>query len=296
MPATATLKDSYGRPVTNLRISLTSRCNLSCIYCHAEGEKNPDAEMSAEEIIEIMNVAAKFGIRSIKFTGGEPLLRPDILDIIRAVPPGIESSVTTNGILLGNMAEPLKRAGLRRVNVSLDSLNPDTYKRITGSDRLSDVLAGIDAALKAGLTPVKLNMVVLYGINDDEIDDFIRYVRGNRHLVLQLIELMQFNDCKYHGDLQGVEAMLASRSSQVLTRRMHHRKKYCLDGAEVEIVRPLHNTEFCAYCNRLRVTSDGKLKPCLLRTDNHIMIRGKKGAELEGLFRQAVEQREPFFK
>ena len=187
MPATATLKDSYGRPVTNLRISLTSRCNLSCIYCHAEGEKNPDAEMSAEEIIEIMNVAAKFGIRSIKFTGGEPLLRPDILDIIRAVPPGIESSVTTNGILLGNMAEPLKRAGLCRVNVSLDSLNPDTYKRITGSDRLSDALAGIDAALKAGLTPVKLNMVVLYGINDDEIDDFIRYVRGNRHLVLQLI-------------------------------------------------------------------------------------------------------------
>ena len=90
--------------------------------------------------------------------------------------------------------------------------------------------------------------------------------------------------------------MLASRSSEVLTRRMHHRKKYCLDGAEVEVVRPLHNTEFCAYCNRLRVTSDGKLKPCLLRADNHITVRGKKGAELEALFRQAVEQREPFFK
>lgn len=225
MPATETLRDSYRRPVTNLRISLTSRCNLSCIYCHAEGEKNPDAEMSAGEIIEIMQLAARFGIRSIKFTGGEPLIRPDLLEIIRAVPPGIESSLTTNGILLADMAEDLKKAGLRRVNVSLDSLNHDTYKKITGSDRLNEVLAGIDAALKAGLTPVKLNMVVLYGINDNEVDDFIHYVRGNRNLVLQLIELMHFKDCDYHGDLQGVESMLASRASEVLTRRMHHREK-----------------------------------------------------------------------
>jgi cyclic pyranopterin phosphate synthase len=296
MSATETLRDSYGRPVTNLRISLTSRCNLSCIYCHAEGEKSPDAEMSTEEIIGIMDIAAKFGIRSIKFTGGEPLTRPDILEIIRAVPGGIESSLTTNGILLAEMADNLKKAGLRRVNVSLDSLNPETYKRITGCDRLEDVLAGIDAALRADLTPVKLNMVVLAGINDNEIDDFLDYVRGNRNLVLQLIELMHFKDCDYHGDLRGVETMLASRSSGVLTRRMHHRKKYCLDGAEVEVVRPLHNTEFCSYCNRLRVTSDGKLKPCLLRADNHISIRGKMGAELEVLFRRAVEQREPFFK
>ncbi|MFZ0005097.1 MAG: GTP 3',8-cyclase MoaA [Methanoregula sp.] len=293
---TETLRDSYGRPVTNLRISLTSRCNLSCIYCHAEGEKNPDAEMNAREIINVMNVAAQFGIRSIKFTGGEPLLRPDLLEIIRAVPADVESSLTTNGILLADMAGDLKNAGLRRVNVSLDSLNHDTYKKITGSDRLNEVLAGIDAALRAGLTPVKINMVVLYGINDSEVDDFIRYVRGNRNLVLQLIELMHFNDCDYHGDLAGVEAVLASRASQVLTRRMHHRKKYCIDGAEVEVVRPLHNTEFCAYCNRLRVTSDGKLKPCLLRADNHVLIRGKKGVELEALFRRAVEKREPFFR
>ena len=293
---TQALRDSYGRPVTNLRISLTSRCNLSCIYCHAEGEKNPESEMSADEIIDIMEIATKFGIKSIKFTGGEPLIRPDILKIIRAVPKGIECSITTNGILLADMAAELKAAGLRRVNVSLDSLNPETYKRITGCDRLEDVLAGIDAALRADLTPVKLNMVVLAGINDNEIDDFLDYVRGNRNLVLQLIELMHFKDCDYHGDLRGVETMLASRSSGVLTRRMHHRKKYCLDGAEVEVVRPLHNTEFCSYCNRLRVTSDGKLKPCLLRADNHISIRGKMGAELEVLFRRAVEQREPFFK
>jgi cyclic pyranopterin phosphate synthase len=208
----------------------------------------------------------------------------------------MESSLTTNGTLLADCASALKDAGLRRVNVSLDSLNPATYKTITGIDRLSDVLAGIDAALDAGLTPVKLNMVVLEGVNDHEINDFLAYVRGNRNLVLQLIELMHFNDCTYHGDLTGLEDSLASRSKQIITRRMHHRKKYCLDGAEVEVVRPRHNTEFCAFCNRLRVTSDGKLKPCLLRTDNHIDIRGKKGAELEALFQKAVSLREPFYK
>ena len=165
------------------------------------------------------------------------------------------------------------------MNVSIDSLDPATYRKIAGTDRLSDVLEGIDAALATGLTPVKLNMVVLKGINDHEVDDFLKYVRGNRDLVLQLIELMNFNDCDHHGDLNGLETSLASRSKQIITRRMHHRKKYCLDGAEVEVVRPLHNTEFCAFCNRLRLTSDGKLKPCLLRTDNHVDIRGKSGKD-----------------
>ncbi len=290
------LKDPYNRPVSNLRVSLTPKCNLSCIYCHKEGEKSPRDQMSAVEIAEVLRVAAAFEIRSVKFTGGEPLLRTDLGEIIKSVPRGMECSLTTNGTLLADQVSALKDAGLRRVNVSLDSLNSETYKKITGIDRLSDVLAGIDAALEAGLTPVKLNMVVLEGVNDHEIDDFLAYVRGNRNLVLQLIELMHFNDCTYHGDLHGLEDSLASRSKQIITRRMHHRKKYCLDGAEVEVVRPLHNTEFCAFCNRLRVTSDGKLKPCLLRTDNHIDIRGKKGSELEALFRKAVSLREPFYK
>jgi cyclic pyranopterin phosphate synthase len=290
------LKDSFNRPVSNLRVSLTPKCNLSCIYCHKEGEKSPKDQLSAEEIAEILRVAAKFEIRSVKFTGGEPLLRPDLLEIVQSVPAGMESSLTTNGTLLADLASGLKDVGLRRVNVSLDSLNPETYKKITGIDKLSDVLDGITAALDVGLTPVKLNMVVLEGINDNEVDDFLAYVRGNRNLVLQLIELMHFNDCNYHGDLNGLEETLASRSKQIITRRMHHRKKYCLDGAEVEVVRPLHNTEFCAFCNRLRVTSDGKLKPCLLRTDNHVEIRGKKGAELEVLFKKAVSLREPFYK
>lgn len=290
------LKDAYDRPVTNLRVSLTPQCNLSCIYCHREGEKKTGTQLSTGEIAEIIRTAVHFGIRSVKFTGGEPLLREDLLDIIRSVPAGVETSITTNGTLLADLAADLRKAGLRRVNVSVDSLNPETYRRITGTDKLGDVLEGIAAALGAGLTPIKLNTVLLKGVNDHEIDEFLAFVRGNRDLVLQLIELMNFNECTLHEGIDGLEGELASRSRQIITRRMHHRKKYCLDGAEVEVVRPLHNTEFCAFCNRLRVTSDGKLKPCLLRTDNHIDIRGKSGSELEALFRRAVAEREPYYK
>lgn len=289
------LKDPYNRTVTNLRISITSRCNLRCIYCHAEGEVNPKEQMSADEIAELMRIGAQFGIRSVKFTGGEPMLRRDLVDIIRSVPPGVESSMTTNGTLLAPKAAELKEAGLARVNVSLDTLRPERYRRITGKDCLEDALEGIDAALQAGLTPVKINMVLLDGINEDEIDDFMAFVRGKRDLVLQVIELMEFNECRFHGDVDSVEQELNERATRVVTRRMHHRKKYCLDGAEVEVVRPLHNTEFCAFCNRLRVTSDGNLKPCLLRTDNLVNIRGKHGKELEDAFREAVSRRRPYF-
>ena len=290
------LKDPYNRPVTNLRVSLTPACNLRCVYCHAEGEVLPEASLSAAEIARIMQVASEFEFRSVKFTGGEPLLRKDLLSVIRSVPEGMESSMTTNGTLLAGLAPGLADAGLSRVNVSIDSLNHETYREITGKDCLDRVLAGIDASLDAGLTPVKLNVVVLKGINEHEIDDFIRFVKGNRNLVLQLIELMEMKGCNYHSELNGLEQELSERSTQVLTRRMHHRKKYCLEGSEVEVVRPLHNTEFCAFCNRLRVTSDGKLKPCLLRTDNHVDIRGKTTDELRELFREAVRRRVPYYR
>jgi len=290
------LKDPFNRPASNLRVSLTPACNLRCIYCHAEGEVLPDESLSAPEIAGIMQVAKEFGFRSVKFTGEEPLLRKDLLEIVRSVPEGLESSMTTNGTLLADIASGLSEAGLSRVNISLDSLDHETYRAITGKDCLDAVLEGIDAALDTGLTPVKLNMVVLKGINEHEIDDFIRFVKGNRNLVLQLIELMEMKGCSYHSALNGLEQRLSDRATQVLTRRMHHRKKYCLDGSEVEVVRPLHNTEFCAFCNRLRLTSDGKLKPCLLRTDNHVDIRGKSGEELRKLFIEAVSRRAPFYR
>jgi cyclic pyranopterin phosphate synthase len=289
------LKDPYNRPVSNLRVSVTPECNLSCIYCHREGEKAPTHPLTTKEIGDVLSTAAKFEIRSVKFTGGEPLLREDFVDIVRLVPDSMESSITTNGILLADYASELKDAGMSRVNISLDSLDQETYRKITGSDRLSDVLEGIDVALDAGLTPIKLNMVMLRGINDHELEDFYAYIRNNRNLILQLIELMSLGGCECHSDLQSLENELAGRSKVILTRRMHHRKKYCLDGAEIEVVRPLHNTEFCAFCNRLRVTSDGNLKPCLLRSDNHVNIRGKTGIDLENAFIEAVNRRAPFY-
>ncbi|MBN2734761.1 MAG: GTP 3',8-cyclase MoaA [Methanomicrobiaceae archaeon] len=290
------LKDSYNRPVTNLRISLTSKCNLKCKYCHREGEVSPKEEISLNDISEILKTAAKFNMNSVKFTGGEPTLRKDIVEIIHAVPSSMEASMTTNGTLLAPIAQDLKDAGLSRVNISIDSLNPDKYNEICGRDYLSNVLDGIDASVNAGLTPVKLNVVLLKGCNDDEVEDFISYVSGKKEIILQFIELMDLNDKNHESYISSLEEDLKSRSKTILTRRMHHRKKYCIEGAEVEIVRPMHNNEFCAFCNRLRVTSDGELKPCLLRHDNHLNIKGKSGVQLEELFKVAVNRREPFFK
>lgn len=250
--------------------------------------------MPLDDIREILLISQRFGIKSVKFTGGEPLLRRDILDVIRCVPDGIESSITTNGTLLAPLAQDLAAAGLKRVNISLDSLRPDTYHQITGCDSLQDVLDGIEASRNAGLVPIKINMVLLKGINEDEIEDFITLVSDDRQMVLQIIELMELGGCQYHADLEDLETRIAASSKRVITRRMHHRKKYCYGGAEIEFVRPRHNSEFCKHCNRLRVTSDGKLKPCLLRNDNHVDIKGKRGDELEELFRKAISLRAPY--
>ncbi|MDD4126863.1 MAG: GTP 3',8-cyclase MoaA [Methanomicrobium sp.] len=290
------LTDSYNRPVTNLRISLTAKCNLKCRYCHREGEVSPKEEMTLEDIAEVLKTAAKFNMNSVKLTGGEPTLRKDIVEIIKSVPSSMEASMTTNGTLLSPIAQDLKDAGLSRVNISIDSLKREKYREISGRDYLPRVLEGIDASINAGLTPVKLNVVVLKGCNDDEIEDFISYAGEKKDVILQFIEQMDITAKDSDGSISSLEDNLKKRSETIITRRMHHRKKYCIEGAEVEIVRPMHNNEFCAFCNRLRVTSDGELKPCLLRHDNHLSIRGKKGAELEELFKTAVSRREPFFK
>ncbi len=288
------LYDSYQRPVSNIRISLSSACNLRCIYCHREGENKPSAPMSTEDIKAVIDVAAQMGVKTVKFTGGEPLLRKDICDIINSVPKDMETSITTNGILLSSMGKELFDAGLSRVNISIDSLNRETYKRITGVDALEKVLDGIITALDFGLIPVKLNTVLLKGINEDEIDNFIEFSSRNSNVILQLIELMDFGDMPYHVDISPLEEKISKEAKRVLTRRMHHRKKYYYKGAEIEFVKPLHNSEFCKYCNRLRVTSDGKLKPCLLRSDNLVDINGLRGEELVKAYKKAVNNRSPY--
>lgn len=263
--------------------------------------------MRPEEIERIVRVAASLGILSIKLTGGEPLLRSDVIEIVHrisSVPRIKDVSMTTNGLLLEKYAAQLKEAGLSRVNVSLDTLNGEKFKMITGVDAHEEVVRGIVRAKEAGLNPVKVNMVLLRGINEDEVDDMIEFVKENG-LILQIIELEQFREdalySQYHVNLDEVENKVRERSVKVIVRSMHHRRKYILnDGAEIEIVKPMHNTEFCLNCNRIRLTSNGKLKPCLFRNDNLIDMLGplRSGAsddELRNLFIKAVKKRKPFF-
>lgn len=287
--------DSFGRVVTGLRIALTPRCNLNCIYCHHEGEAKPNGEISDEMVVSIARAAAALGVRSLKFTGGEPLLRPGLAGLIARMPQELDISLTTNGIFLAEQAGPLAEAGLDRVNVSLDSLRPVVYRAITAGREgdLERVLAGIDAAKAAGLAPIKLNVVVLKE-NEAEIDDLIDFCR-EKGLILQLIELLDLCHQGISGDIDGIERRLAAQAERVRTRQMHRRKKYFLEGAEVEVVRPMDNTEFCANCTRLRVTSDGKIKPCLLRSDNLVDIGTCDCERIMGLLQEANARREPYF-
>jgi cyclic pyranopterin phosphate synthase len=301
------LVDPYGRKVTGLRVSITERCNLTCMYCHHEGAEgctrgSSEKEMPPELICSIVHTAAKFGVRKVKFSGGEPLLRKDFEEILACLPSLKEVSATTNGILLAKRAKTLKAAGLDRVNVSLDSLVPERYEAITGAPpgTLEKVLQGIDRAVEAGLTPVKLNMVLLRGVNDDEIDsmmDFIRPYGGQ--VILQLIELMDIDPelAPYMIDSESLKKTLAKRAKEVRVRHLHHRKKYMIDGVEVEFVQPMDNSEFCANCSRLRVTADGKLKPCLLVNDNLVDAMGAGDQEeIEELLRLAVNRRKPYYR
>jgi GTP 3',8-cyclase len=287
--------DRYGRKVTGLRIALTPRCNLKCIYCHHEGEIDPQREIPAEMAINAARAAADLGVRSLKFTGGEPLLRQDLAGLISQMPQELDISLTTNGIFLAEQAQGLAEAGLDRLNISLDSLKHETYRAITGGREgdLERVLAGIDAAKGAGLEPIKLNVVVLKK-NEPQIPDLIEFSR-QKGMILQLIELLDLRGLGISGDIERIEQSLLECADRITTREMHRRKKYFIDGAEVEVVRPMDNTEFCAHCTRLRITSDGKIKPCLLRNNNLIDIGTCDREKIKVLLQKANDLREPYF-
>ncbi len=289
------LVDPFGRKATGLRMALTSRCNLKCIYCHLEGDVAHSNEISCQMAANVARAAADLGMRSIKFTGGEPLMRSDLEDLISQMPDDLDLSLTTNGIFLANRAQSLADAGLDRLNISLDSLNPKIYRSITRCKYgdLDRVVQGIDAAKNAGLEPIKLNVVVLKQ-NELEIPHLIEFSRS-RGLILQLIELMDLKGLRISGDIEKIEARLQGSADRVITREMHRRKKYFLDGAEVEVVRPMDNTEFCAHCTRLRITSDGKIKPCLLRNENLVKIETCEFEKIKELLQLANERREPYF-
>jgi len=304
------LFDNCGRPALNLRISLTQRCNLKCVYCHREGQipSSTLPEMTTDEVLRIARMAVSLGMARIKLTGGEPLLRSDIVDVVHALAaiPGLHDlAMTTNGTHLSILAKPLREAGLRRVNINLPSLDPKTYSMVTGGD-LNDVLNGVSATVKAGFYPVKLNTLILNKVNADAIPKMIEFARQNQ-VILQLMELEPINvkDDFYKEhffSLAGFEDELRRQALDVQTRGdMQNRHVYTLPKVKVEVVHPIENTAFCAHCTRLRVTSDGKVKPCLMVNDNLVDVltpirNGVADEEVRELFIMAVKRREPYYK
>jgi cyclic pyranopterin phosphate synthase len=299
--------DNYERPVLNLRVSVTQKCDKHCPYCHREGETNPSTVMTVDEIVRIVRIAISLGISRVKLTGGEPLLRKEIVEIVRGI-NGLEGltdlSMTTNGTYLKGLAKDLKKVGLNRVNVSLPTLDPDVYSSLMGGD-LQDAIDGVKAAVEAGLHPVKLNMLVLKNVNDGEIEKMIQFA-AQTGTILQLIELEPINLSKkyytrYHLGLDEIEQKLKKLASETRIRKyMQKRRVYILPKVKVEVIRPIENTEFCANCTRIRVTSDGKLKPCLMRKDNLLDIlaplrNGADDKKLTETFIEAVKKREPYY-
>ena len=267
--------------------------------------------MSPAEIERIVRIATSLGVRKVKITGGEPLMREDIADIVREVSPLVsEVSLTTNGFRLSEIASELKSAGLSRVNVSLHTLDRDVYKRLCGVDGVASVVRGIEKATKAGLLPVKVNMVVLKGQNENEIPRMMDFC-AKTGAILQLIEFEASKEGSRKGSFQerfysltGVERDLEKRADKVTHNELHRRRQYRVDTCEgevkVELVRPMHNTEFCENCTRIRLSSDGRMKPCLMENEGELDVlsalrEGASDASLRGLFLKVVEARKPYW-
>ncbi len=274
-------RDAYGRPITYLRISLTDRCNLRCVYCMpAHGMKFAprDELLTDEELLRVVRAAAQVGFSRLRLTGGEPTVRPNIVDLVRAMAemPGVEDiSMTTNGLLLERLAHDLAAAGLKRINISLDTLDPQRYRLMTRGGRIEKVFAGIAAAEDAGLTPIKLNAVVVRGYNDDEVPA-LAGLTLERPWQVRFIEVMPLEGVAevhdtglvtsaetrarieaVYGPLEPIEAPLSDPA-----------RVYRIAGAKgtIGFISPV-SEPFCAFCNRIRLTADGKLRLCLLRSD-----------------------------
>ena len=302
------LIDTFGRVHDDLRLSITDRCNLRCAYCMpVEPVWFTRAELlTYEELVRVVRVAASEGVRKVRVTGGEPLLRRDVATLIGAIAaiPGIDDlSLTTNGVLLGGMAAELAAAGLRRVNVSLDTLQPSRFAALTGRDRLPDVLAGLAAARDAGLAPIKINAVLLRGTNDDEALDLARFGRDNGY-EMRFIEFMPLeNDHSWDPARVVSGASLRAeigrawpieRDPSEDPHAPASRFRYA-DGAGAVGFIDSVSAPFCGSCSRLRVTSDGAFRVCLYddrETDLKGPLRSGAGdARLAELMREGVSRK-----
>ncbi len=298
------LKDGHGRRHDYLRISVTDRCNLRCVYCMGEeGIEQTSHEniLSYEEILKVVTAGAELGISKIRITGGEPLARKDLVSLIGKISsvPGItDLAMTTNGTLLPRYAEALKKAGLDRVNISLDTLQADKYQKITRCGKLEDTMRGIEYALQYGLEPVKINTVLMKGINDDEVIDFLQLAR-EKPLHIRFIEYMQIGDhdrgySSHYLPLSFVENA-AKKAGLPLTPvplpgGAGPAESYSIPGGKgtIGLIHPI-SKHFCDSCNRLRLTAEGSLKACLYWQDEKPVrpVLDDKSA-LQKLFREVL--------
>jgi len=292
------MRDCFGREVDYLRISVTDRCNYRCLYCMPpEGvvKLSHGDMMTLEEMAEVVRAAAPLGIRKVRLTGGEPLVRrglPSLVREIRAVPGIEEIAMTTNGALLAPMAAELKEAGLQRVNISLDTLNADKFARITRLGSADDVWRGIHAAAACGLTPLKLNVVLIGGFNDDEIPALAALAR-NHPVEVRFIELMPMLPGAGFGKeaylpcsvvLEKVPELVPDRTAGVAQLY-----RFPEGAGRVGLISPLSH-QFCGRCNRLRLTADGCLKPCL-HSPEEIPLRGLHGEALTQAIKEAISRK-----
>lgn len=296
--------DRFGRSISYLRISLTDHCNLRCVYCMPEDMTfRPNAElMQDDELLLLVSLFASLGFQKYRLTGGEPTVRAHIIDLVRAIAqtPGVRSlTMTTNGILLSRLAHPLAEAGLQRVNISLDTLNPEKFRRLTRWGRLEDVWEGIQATEQAGLTPIKINAVIVRGYNEADVVDLSRLTLDHPWQV-RFIEMMPFAGAT---ELQTTQVVTAEEMQQRIEMGLGslqpvnggeldgEARLYHLPGAVGDIGFISSVTQpFCASCNRARLTSDGRLRLCLLREGEvDLLTPLRAGASLEDLRKMILD-------
>jgi len=310
----AMLRDSYNRPILDLRVSLTDRCNFRCFYClpHGEPPIAPKEQMlSYEEIDYVCEIFVSLGIEKIRLTGGEPMLRRDIETIIRKLSrlktSGLRDlALTTNGYYLPDRAQSLKDAGLDRVTISLDSLKRDVFKRMTGVDVLDKVLAGIAAAKQAGLEPIKINAVIVRGHNEDEVADFAAFAREH-DVKMRFIEFMPLDSGHEwaRADVvsgKEIRERISERFPLVrvdVARGSETSSRYRFaDGAagEIGIIAPV-SEPFCGACSRIRLTADGQIRTCLFSTVEHslrdVVRSGASRAEIVDYIHSVILKKEP---
>lgn len=292
------MNDMLGRKISYLRLSVTDLCDLRCIYCMPEHgvPKRAHSEIcSPEELCDMAAAAVSLGVRKVRITGGEPLVRRGVVSLcqmLRALPGLEELCLTTNGVRLPELAAPLREAGVDRLNISLDTLRPERYRSITRIGELSSVLRGLDAAEAAGFSHTKLNCVLMGGVNDDEIEDFVRLTQA-RPLSVRFVELMPMGACAKWEKARFLPAgAVLDRVPELEPAGTDGVSRlYRIPGAAgtVGLIEPMSHA-FCAECSRIRITADGKLKPCL-HADTEIALRGLHGEALLDAIRQGIARK-----